>query len=504
MIRGEANLLKLVRSLEVRTALNSIWEIQRLAFDVGTKRSFLRNLPKGGLSATIAENKIVFPWVIEQMANVICCSGSDYQPRKTYLDNADWKIWANFYNRMLSYNNNRSGLFLKNNDIFVTLSKIGHQQFPWQDGALGLTSMARFAFIYCGPHCNANALKQHNLNAEDFLAYGFILVSQFYKNPHMSLPYDLEIVGGDNKKLKAVLERFSISSRNLRSKSRSLRKTDILGEYAKSILRKHPIIKFPDSTYFCPLPQLLIFRITSGLISEISGGAGQVRDEVGESFERYVQKICESCFPKIDLKPEENYGSRKAIQHTPDIRLYEDGLKIILECKATRINFRSKFELDSSEDLPDRIEEISKGFVQIWKYIYDINIGKAPDKDYNSNIYGSVVTLDTWIQLDKDRHQRILEKANKIADDKGLPADCRIKVIVPSIKDIEFVAQRSTFGQLCECFKKAEDGKFSGYMLFNIFGELFPDAELGNLIPNEEILSERIWYWKEARKRAEF
>lgn len=281
-----------------------------------------------------------------------------------------------------------------------------------------------------------------------------------------------------------------------------MRRNALLSEYSKSFLRQYPIIKENNFSYFSVNPSFITLRFTSGLINEISGDKGVVRNEVGHRFETYTSMLLQSSFRGRAIKSEEQYGSRKARKHTPDLRVYSDNneLQVIVECKSTRLNFESKFDSEQLKNLPHRSDEIIKGFLQIWKYIFDLKNDKAVEKKLAKISYGLVVTLEPWIQLTEGRYQKLLSAAHAEADKKNIPRGCRIKVILTSIGELEFILPRAKYDDFLITMDKAKEPEFNGYMLLNVFTENFPIAKLEQKFDTTEIFSDTIWYWDTVKK----
>ena len=438
--RTEFNLRKYISRLNKHETMLALWEVQRLQIAEGNTPSMIRGLPRGGLGHNISDGKPYFlPWMIEQIVNIISIFGYDHNRNGQGIDVFQWNNIAQLYNLVRNYNNARSGVFLTRNDVFETLSKIGRQQFPWQDGSLGTSIMEMYATLYLGPACNKACQNKHQINVNDFLSYGFLLLGHFNSSPFLNLPYDLSIIGGDQETLKAVLSRYSSSVEEFNRSCRIVRRVDRLGEYSKSQLRMKPIIKLADERYFCPMPKLLQFRITSGLISETSYD-GKAINEVGDNFERYSFNKFKKAFPKVSSKNEEVYGTRKKPKKTPDIRVFDDkSLCLIIECKATLLLFEDKFEKVNLDVLPKKSEQIIKGILQVWRYVRYSNGGLTPDKNVNEDCKGLVLTLEDWISMDKGRHDLLLKEAHEIADTEGIPISSRIDTIVTSIKDFMYI-----------------------------------------------------------------
>jgi len=501
MKRAETNLRKYMSRLNIHQTMLALWEVQRLQEGVDDKTSpRISGLPRGGLGRNFFDRKPhIVPWIIEQMINIISIYGYEHKPTGRDVNPLQWDNLERFYQLVQAYNNARDGVLLQTNDVFETMSRIGRQQFPWQDGSLGLPIMEMYATLYLGEACNKACRDKHQISANEFLSYGFLLVTHFNSSPYLQLPYDLSALGGEQRILKTVLDRYSSSTHDFYRGCGTLRQNDKLWEYSKSQLRKKPIIRQGHGKYFCPMPKLIQFRSTSGLISETSYN-GDAINEVGNNFEKYCYNKLMMAFPKVEVKAEETYGTRKKPKKTPDIRLYEEtSLSLIIECKATLLLFEDKFKNINLDNLPKKSNRIVKGILQVWRYVNNSRHRNTPDNNVADDCKGLVLTLEEWIIMDKDRHALLLKKAHEIADSESIPKSARINIIITSIKDFIHILEHSTFDEFISCLETAASPDFNGYILKNVFTEIYKDrAQMRDLL-SEEILNQKIWYWKAIR-----
>ena len=498
--RNELNLRNYVSRLEKHETMLALWEVQRLQVGIDKSPPRIVGLPIGGLGASIAEGKPYFPpWVIEQIINIVSIFGNSGNRRDRLIDVFQWENLAQLHNLVRNYNDARTGAFLKTNDVFENLSKIGRQQFHWQDGSLGLLFLEMYATLYLGDACNRACKDRHQISADEFLSYGFIIFSGFSASPYIELPYDLSIIDGEQKTLKTVLNRYSLSTRDFNQNCRILRRQDSLGEYSKSQLRMKPIIRLADGRYFCPMPRLIHFRITSGLISETSY-SGAAINEVADNFEMFSFNKFSMAFPETLPRKEETYGTKQRPKKTPDIRAFEgESLRLIIECKATLLLFEDKFENVDLENLPKKSEQIVKGILQVWRYVRDSYEGLTPDEKLGDDCSGLILTLEDWVLMDRDRYDLLLERANELADEEKIPNLARVDTAITSIKDFLYILQHATFSEFLKCLNLAKKSEFNGYILRNVFREMHGDRTPVRDLSSEETINQKVWYWERTR-----
>ena len=113
--------------------------------------------------------------------------------------------------------------------------------------------------------------------------------------------------------------------------------------YSYSSLRAYPLIKMKYMNILsvvCPLPTLLIDRITSGLYYEIVN-ENNFDNCFGQSFQHYVGKILEISNKnnKINYIPESEYYIGRDRKDTIDWIAYDTDSALFVECKTKRLTF---------------------------------------------------------------------------------------------------------------------------------------------------------------------
>lgn len=502
--RAQLNLRVILKKFNKHKTMLALWEVQRLQNRGDSSPARIRGLPIGGLGQSGSDGKpFIFPWMIEQTINIVSIYGHDYNSNERTLDPFEWNNLANLHNSIREYNDARSGVFLKESSVFETMSRIGRQQFHWQDGSLGESVMELYASIYLGDVCDQACRDIHKIGASDFLSYGFIIFAHFNSSPYLEMPYNLSNLDGDQEILRAVLQRYSLPLTKFYQGCRVLRKGDPFGEYSKSQLRMKPIIRVGGGKYFCPAPSMLQFRFTSGLISETSYN-GDAVNEVAKNYENYCFEKISKAYPDVRMAQEEEYGTKKKSKRTPDIRVYIGGaLKIIIECKATLLPYEDKFENVKLDQLPQKAKQITKGILQVWRYIRNVREGIAPDSEVADSCKGIVLTLEEWITIDMGRHDLLLDEAHKIADAENIPRVYRIETVVTSIKDLNYVLERSMFDEFIGCLDIAKSPDFNGYLLQNVFRETYGNRSAVRELMSDQALKKNIWYWGESKQVAD-
>ena len=96
--------------------------------------------------------------------------------------------------------------------------------------------------------------------------------------------------------------------------------------YSPSLLRDFPIIAFGDQgeRLRAPIPELIMYRCTSGLYLDVVQGGSAVWSEIGRRFETYVLEYLQAMMAPYRVSGEAEYGLKKARHRTPDVLISGD------------------------------------------------------------------------------------------------------------------------------------------------------------------------------------
>lgn len=201
--------------------------------------------------------------------------------------------------------------------------------------------------------------------------------------------------------------------RDAKQSAQKLRHRDEEIAYQPSVLRTHPIlaVSAASNQLACPLPDLLLNRMTFGLFYDVIGGGGSVRDSIGRRFEEYALLNISHFLPNVVVEPEQTYMTRSGEVRSPDILISSTGvLEVLMECKASRLPIKARYALFDANERGYR--DMVKGVKQIWKFMSDIRIGKV-DRKTSQQTIGALVTLDSWFVAAPQRQEAIIELAKK-------------------------------------------------------------------------------------------
>ncbi|WP_375208380.1 hypothetical protein [Hyphomonas jannaschiana] len=408
--------------------------------------------------------------------------------------------WVSLINEQHSVQDAEAGVYLRSKNIFDELTRIGHKQFDWQIGFFNVPQFYRAAFLFFGPDSSNFFSERYGIALDRFVLVGFALFSQFATHPFVVLPPDLTQLGVTSEEFDGCLRLIARNVDTAYSDATELHRGFPSSSFRPSILRSRPcIILEQDSKIACPLIDLLLLRITDGIYFDLMADAsGNIRTEIGQRFELYVNNLISSYFPEIQIMPEFRYGGRAARRDSPDFLLENDGrLRLLIECKAKKMTIESRYSDWPSDRLPSDAEEIAKGIFQIWRFVADCESGRVPDRGPIEGVLASIVTLESWTNLSQNRRERLFARANALADEHSSQIEERHRVPVSfcEIKDLERLLRDASTESLLSTFEQAATPAFQGWHLSSIHSQQFPEQRAQRDYPFKDNLGEFLPWW---------
>lgn len=495
--RAERKLKRSLKRTNTLDLLAAIWSLDSVQSHGKQTQEYIKNLPPECFTKNWFDSLHINQWRLEQTINcALVCNSAAHRTQLNFQDCTNWNNLSKIFHQILYRNDTYSEIPLKDHDIFVTLGRIGHHQFPSQISYKGINSIFRSAYLHCGQKTSEHFHDTLNLTSKAYISNIMLLYAQFTSNFLLKLPCDLSSIKVNKNDYKITLKQISLPIKELRELAKEERKNDPFGEHSKSALHRHPIIQINKDTYVCPIPSLLMRRIVEGLAYDTVNADGGVRNEISTNFERYIMEFSEQIFPQFEVISEQTYGSKKRQRKTPDVRFKQGGItRVIIECKATRIEFSSKFELSHKDEMPKKSTEIIKGIVQIWRYHDDASQQKIENEKLCKAPFGVVLTLDTWILINIDRFNIFLEKAKELADEKNIPESSRIPISIMSTHEFELIARQADEDTFIECLQQSHAESFNGWMVSSVFKKYFSHRKIVKAYSIENRISEYITWW---------
>jgi hypothetical protein len=324
-----------------------------------------------------------------------------------------------------------------NHDIRYELRRIINRQFEWQRGFFNKALLYRTAYMFDGPECRSFLNATIGLTLDEMSYAGFALYAGFQGALRVDRSLPTEQVGISHEVRDAAYEHFSISLDKARGTAQQMRAPFRSLAYKPSLFRKFPCVRLPENEdlLICPLPQLIMARVTSGIYYDVVGGGGKIRNEIGRQFEKYCLRLLGASLSSLRVEPEYAYRL-KNVQDSPDVLIGKgDQLSVVIECKAVKMSFSDKFA--ESEYAGRGYDEIAKAVFQIWRFVAHCRL-RLTRHEVRANALGVVVLLDSWMTMVLDARHEVMRLAEaRCASEAIISTDDKIDIAFVEIGDLE-------------------------------------------------------------------
>lgn len=333
-------------------------------------------------------------------------------------------------------------------DIWIELNRIAHRQFVWQENAPNSRAATRYYKIFKDKRIEQICCERLNLTVRDIFLFGMALIGAYTSRPVVPLSYidNLKKIRGEEIDVESFLRFTCKSEEEIKSILVSEQKYDAQFAYAYNSLKAYPLIRMDfgrGEVLMCPLPTIFFWRFTAGLYYEFVGD-DRFSQALGESFQTYVgdltRKFCSD--EKFQILGEQTYGPKKARKDSADWIILENGSALFIECKAKRLSWDAKSNIEELDALHADIDHLANGVFQLYKTINDYASDAYEHLEFSKErtIFAMVVTFENWYlfgpHLIELVNTRLLEKLQSA----GISEDILSKwpYIIASIADLEF------------------------------------------------------------------
>lgn len=474
--------------------LNSIWAARGVQSDYSEKAvKFLKQIPQEAIDAGIPSKHAIYPWELELLVNERLAL--EFSVLFQFLTPEIWPQITALVNLVRNIENDESVIYHKAEDIIDHLFSIGGRQFDWQQGFLTKQEIFRSVYVYGQAECADYFEAENGVDINAFTSTCFGFFAMFMSHPQARADVDLSQIDVTPTQRDRVLRIVSQHLRDAKASARTLRDANGEMAYQPSILRTRPIIAVSAacSQLVCPLPDLLMNRMTFGLFYDVIGGGGPVRQGIGRRFEEYTALNLSHFIPQMTIETEFPYKTKNGDVMSPDILISsQDGeLQALLECKASRLPLKARYALFDVNERGYR--DMVKGVKQIWRFMADLRTGRV-QRNVSGNIVGALVTLDSWFVAAPQRQESIIQTAkDEITSQPGLSEDDMIPisfVYMPEfertlaygdhdliLKTLRSTAQKAKRGYSFDIAPEKEDLEGKEYQKFPF------DDKLSKLLP---------------------
>lgn len=460
--------------------------------------------PQEAVTHDLSSKYAVHPWRIESLLNEVLASPKLVPvPNRLnrQLDCRQFSAIAHVSNTLSELENAMDGIALKRVNVLREMHRLSQRQFEWQRGFLSISQFYRAAYLYGGDLTGAHFAQTNGFSVQDLMLACFALRTLFRDTPVFRRGQSMKEIGISDDTLGAVLDLITMPHAKARARATQLRSGAGHISYKRSVFREHPCIAFGsmNERLHAPLPDLISLRATSGVFYDAVKGGQTVRNEISSRFEQYCLSYLQSMLPSHLITGSYKYPVERNQIESPDILVHhQKAISLILECKATRMNYEARFSDNPLGDARRGYEEIAKGVFQIWRFASHCRRGLPQLQPLRSDVKGIVLTLDTWLSMANAMQSDVLDIARSMAASRApemAEAD-QIPVIFCPIDDLEHTLSEATETSFFEAVNAATEDRYRGWMLWGVHGEIAPDVKENNGYPFEQRMPEVLPWWR--------
>ncbi len=286
----------------------------------------------------------------------------------------------------------------KPRDVLIELHRMAHRQFPWQLKPSSNTLTRAFR-VYGSPEVSRIVERELGLTTHEFIKLGAAVAGGFRNRPHLSLMQDYSCLGIPIDKSRAFLTRLSRSIQSLKEDTQKHQSYGRDWVYAWNPLEETPLVSLGAShpgRLICPLPQLLLRRVTSGIYYDIVKAVG-FDNPFGNSFQTYIGDVLKAaCLaPPFSVRPEKPYYVGDNLHHGTDWVVSDNGGHLFIECKTKRLRLDAKTRCDT-ESLQKDVVVLAKAIAQHYRNVKDAIDAKTDWTPDDRPIYPLILTMEDW------------------------------------------------------------------------------------------------------------
>ena len=312
-----------------------------------------------------------------------------------------WDQFASVINAIKALEEDIHSQLVSKDRIWTELVRIAHRQFPWQENLPSSSLLMRHYMIYTSPRLQKQFEEQFEYSPDEHFLMGTLLFGHFSDHFALGTPIRYEVENVRHESLMRLLDAISIGPDKFKSLLQAENKIDEQYAYRYSSLRKYPLVKlghYGRVEYICPMPILLLWRLTSGLYYDLCG-SGEFGDNFGHAFQQYIDGLAHEAASssRLTVISEKSYKAGRDRKDTADL-IVHDTAAIFVEVKTKRLTQSAKEEIDSDDALNAQLEYQADNVVQLYKSIQDYENNLYPGFPYDEGmeIFPVIVTLESW------------------------------------------------------------------------------------------------------------
>lgn len=379
-----------LRKMDLRSALQHIWQIQQRADISGDIK--LRRVMDG------QEFKICV-WELHLLCREVllnACGGEDT------LSTLDGLLKMIDHIRRITKGISKRTVS-SGDGAMRCLHALIHQQARWQY-ARDEARMFRAFHIYNDPKLAPIFKKLTGISVREMFLLALAITGAAKRQAGTNALQDYSSFGVTQDARDTFFMITGTGLSDIRRNLKTFQRDDERWEFTWNPLEATPLINLDSQQthlFFCPLPNLLLRRVTEGLFYDLCKGERQFGIEFGNAygraFESYVGRVLREVFDvdRFEIVGEQSYMVNGQTKHGVDWIVSDATGNIFIECKTRRLKQSAK-ETSEDEALEKSLDELAEVVVQLYENIDDATNGRSQWIPNGKPSIPFVVTYEEW------------------------------------------------------------------------------------------------------------
>jgi len=338
----------------------------------------------------------LFEWTLELLARELILNAPDQAARA--IDT--WNDYAKAGNIIRDIENKVWGRLPNGQELIrYEMVRIAHRQFAWQTRP-NQRLVASYLKLYSNPRLTDLMWRVFGMTAHQLMQVGMGLAGHFLEQPTIRLPVGNQVNEVDDAVVAQFVARFSRPLPDLRVLMQAVQAYNVNWAYAFDPLRSFPMIRVADDRLFCPMPTLLLWRVTEGVYFDLVKEGAAFDRTFGPAFQDLAAEVVAAADPSghFETLPEVRYGTKAKPKDSVDLIVQDETGVLFVECKASRFKAQAKVDLVDLTALLGELDRLAGFVAQVYATLADALARTYPHwKPDGRPIYPLVLTLDEWL-----------------------------------------------------------------------------------------------------------
>lgn len=421
-----------------------------------------------------------YPWDLPVIAREVILHADPGGSRRLRSRDA----WARIINGIRAVGAAAAKERLELDDVMSELHRVGHLQFPWQQGSTE-ASLVRYLKVFGAPELERILVQKTGFSVRHYFFLGMWLAGHLRSRFDINARQDFTAFGIPQEQSYRFFLGLSKPVQQLRELILASQKYDASWEYVWNPLEATPLVSLDAANphhLHCPVPDLLMRRFSMGMYYDLVK-APNFNIAFGPAFQNYIGEVLRKVFDgtQVLIHAEEEYQVGKQLHHGADWILEDPTANLFLECKTKRMVQRAKVSV-GGPDLEEEIGVLAGAVVQLYKNVLEAHAGKSNWRTNGLPSYALVVTMEDWFMFGPLPQTMLANAVHKGMSDAGL--DCQLLDRVPygiaSARELEGFANIIRAVGIQRFFRGKATEEYRAWMWTDYARKNFPEQRLQN------------------------